>query len=325
MLPEPEIGQFHQQRVKNSCKLVNSNLLEEDKAWRSQERGMFPTSVCSFSVLDSQDIPAQCRHITLLHFFFFFFFLAWPMFWESSKGGPQVDHWPLSRHSAEDNLFCLEDAYSSKTRVLWVQEQDPGLRLQVQGYVLGSSLGKGKLLGPHWFGQVSFGDCVPRKDFWQSELDSSMINQPCWTTHPLWKLLSASNLCPVYSGPGLLTGVCLMGLRVRKYPVSFRVSMSSPGICIIVWSTTLGQTVNWSNYYVAKDFENLADRSSDTHVSTKATNGFIRNKQEFTMSNSKDSDFFLPLTTQTSFGFCIRCHTQMPDVSKFNCALLLLQ
>lgn len=118
-----------------------------------------------------------------------------------------------------------------------------------------------------------------------------MINQPCWTTHPLWKLLSASNLCPVYSGPGLLTGVCLMGLRVRKYPVSFRVSMSSPGICIIVWSTTLGQTVNWSNYYVAKDFENLADRSSDTHVSTKATNGFIRNKQEFTMSNSKDSDF----------------------------------
>lgn len=318
MLPEPEIGQFHQQRVKNSYELINSNLLEEDKAW-----GMFPTSVCSFSVMDSQDIPAQGRQTTLLHFFFFF--LAWPAFWESSKGGPQVDHWPLSRHSAEDNLFCLEDAYSSKTRIPWVQEQDPGLRLQVQGYVLGSSLGKEKLLGPYWFGQVSFGDCVPRKDFWQSELDSSMINQPYWTTHPLWKLLSASNLCPVYSGPGLLIGVCLMGLRVPKHPVSFRVSMSSPGICIIVWSTALSQTVNWSNYYVAKDFENLAGRSGDTHVSTKATNGFIRNKQEFTMSNSKDSDFFLPLTTQTSFRFCIRCHTQMPDVSKFICALLLLQ
>lgn len=32
MLPEPEIGQFHQQRVKNSYELINSNLLEEDKA-----------------------------------------------------------------------------------------------------------------------------------------------------------------------------------------------------------------------------------------------------------------------------------------------------
>lgn len=72
-------------------------------------------------------------------------------------------------------FICLEDVSSRNARV---QEWYPGLRLQVQGFVLGNSLGKRKLLRLHWLSQVNLGDCVSRKGSWQLKLDSSMIASP---------------------------------------------------------------------------------------------------------------------------------------------------
>lgn len=60
-------------------------------------------------------------------------------------------------------FICLEDVSSRKTKNAGVQEWYPGLKLQVQGYVLGNSLGKRKLLRLHGLGQVTLGDCVPMK------------------------------------------------------------------------------------------------------------------------------------------------------------------
>lgn len=128
---------------------------------------MSPLSLQFLNDLESWDIPRQCGQPILLWPFSVAYILG------ISKGNSSE---PMTFNIGQ--FICLDDVSSRKTRNDRVQEWAPDLRLQVQGYVLGNSLSKRKLLRLHWLGQVTWGYCVPRKGSWQLKLDSSMIASP---------------------------------------------------------------------------------------------------------------------------------------------------
>lgn len=126
----------------------------------------------------------------------------------------------------------------------------------------GEFTGQEKVTQATRLGQVTLGDCEPRKGSWQLKLDSPMIASPAAVSFVSEPCLQCPwSFCKSWSH----------GSQGAEVPVLFRVSMENPGICIIVWSSTLGQRVNWSSSHVAKNFENQINSPRDTCASTKLT------------------------------------------------------
>lgn len=190
-LSQIQIGQFHQQRVKNSWELIKSRLLEGDKAWRSQERGEYPTSVCSSSMVWRAGISP-----TLLWFFSMAYILG------ISKGNPSRRSLATEQSFNKGLFIYLEDVCSSKTRNTWVQEQDPGQRLQVQGYAREFS-GQGKVTQATLTWPGYFWELCTQEGLLKTEAGQSHDRQPYWATPTLKAIRpwpQSSGMAPIQQG-----------------------------------------------------------------------------------------------------------------------------